>query len=125
MGWKLLKRYWGWILVGLVFFGWFAGNFDPLPLIILSSGAILYFLFAAPTWCGAETRDKLSCRKNSKGLILGCDLRQHKWQRVNFLIKPRQWLVAVKHVNDAAAMLGVAASFVATLWKVLVLLRGH
>jgi hypothetical protein len=46
---------------------------------------VVWSLFAAPTWCGAVNRkrgdDVEYCRNNSSGLLLGCWIRQHKFQR--------------------------------------------
>ena len=50
-------------------------------IAILSMLALVYFLFQAPLPCGADTRNGEHCRNNSHGLLLGCWIRQHKWQK--------------------------------------------
>jgi hypothetical protein len=45
----------------------------PGVLILLSSAAVIYFLFMAPVPCGAENRDGSLSRNNSRGgLLPGC-----------------------------------------------------
>ena len=53
--------------------------------------AALHFLFAAPAYCGAETREALSCRNNASGLLRGCYLREHKWQKLKMSFHVRAW----------------------------------
>ncbi len=59
--------------------------FGPGIYLALVGLLILYVLFQAPVYCGAVNRVRASgvefCRNNSTGLILGCHLRQHKWQK--------------------------------------------
>jgi hypothetical protein len=57
----------------------------------MSTIVTLYFLFMAPLWCGATTRNSTLCRNNSSGLLMGCHLREHKWQKIKFLFVPRLW----------------------------------
>jgi hypothetical protein len=42
-------------------------------------------LFLAPVWCGAFTRKNEFCRNNSWGLLLGCHLREHRWQKFKMI----------------------------------------
>ena len=60
-------------------------------VLILSVGAVGYFLFQAPLWCGAITRDGTLCRNNSSGLLIGCHLREHKWQKLKMAFIPKAW----------------------------------
>jgi hypothetical protein len=53
--------------------------------------ALIYFLFQAPLTCGAEIRGGGHCRNNSHGILLGCHLRQHKWQRFRDVFVSRKW----------------------------------
>jgi hypothetical protein len=88
--------------------------------MLLSAAVIFYFLFQAPVWCGAVTRDGMLCRRNSSGLLMGCSLRQHKWQRARMAIVPHAW----RRLNDGlwddpktslatmATMVGIASGVV-------------
>lgn len=46
-----------------------------------------YALFQVPVWCGALNRDGRSyCRRNVSGILLGCSLRQHRWQKMKMIV---------------------------------------
>ena len=60
-------------------------------ILILSVAALGYFLFQAPLWCGATTREGESCRNNSSGLLIGCHLREHKWQKIKMAFYSKRW----------------------------------
>ena len=79
---RLLTRYWGYLALVIAIGGFFAHLLIPAVVLALAVGALAYFLLQAPVWCGAETRAGLRCRRNSRGLLRGCSLREHKWQRV-------------------------------------------
>jgi hypothetical protein len=93
----LLRRYWGFLAlvaavacwVGLVL-GKVTTSIVGLVLI-LSAAAVVYFLFQAPLWCGAITREGALCRNNSSGLLIGCHLREHKWQKLKMTFVPKAW----------------------------------
>lgn len=70
---------------------WWFGGVAPAILILLSVMAVAYFLFQAPGWCGAVTREGKLCRKNAHGLLMGCSYRQHKWQKLKMVFIPRAW----------------------------------
>ena len=46
---------------------------------------------ASALTCGAEARGGKQCRNNSHGILLGCWIRQHKWQRVKDVFVSRRW----------------------------------
>jgi hypothetical protein len=63
---------------------------EPVQPSIRAAIATIYaafFLLAAPVWCGAVNRDGTSCRNNSAGLLIGCHLRQHRWQKLNSMAR--------------------------------------
>jgi len=73
--------------------GWVLGT-KVVPLIailLLSVAAVGYFLFQAPLWCGAVTREGALCRNNSSGLLIGCHLREHKFQKLKMAFVPKAW----------------------------------
>ncbi|MEV4275147.1 hypothetical protein [Actinoplanes xinjiangensis] len=73
----------------------------------------IFVLFAAPVYCGAVNRGRGGnvefCRNNSYGLILGCHLRQHKWQKLG-----QQWW-AMGWRQKAAGIWTGASAKIATL----------
>jgi hypothetical protein len=88
---RFLQRYWGYIALGLVILGWVTHTVGYVAILILSLIALVYFLVAAPLTCGAEIRTGENCRNNSRGLLVGCWIRQHKWQRARDVFVSRKW----------------------------------
>ncbi|WP_027927534.1 hypothetical protein [Amycolatopsis benzoatilytica] len=84
-------RYFGYLLLPIIVYGWTSGNMSAAFILIASSLTILYALFAVPAWCMATTRDGLACRRNSHGLLLGCSLREHKWQKLKMSFRASKW----------------------------------
>ncbi|MBO0682662.1 MAG: hypothetical protein J2P45_05855 [Candidatus Dormibacteraeota bacterium] len=78
-------RYWGYVLL-LFLIGVWLGRWSlvPIGLALVSLAAAIYFLFAVPGLpCGAENRQAGTfCRNNSHGLLLGCHIYHHTWQRL-------------------------------------------
>lgn len=87
---KLLARYWGYLALAVAVFGLFE-HIEVTVVLILAGAAFVYLLVQAPLWCGAPTRQGLACRNNSHGLLLGCWIREHKWQRLKKLFIPARW----------------------------------
>jgi len=58
----------------------------------LSLAIALWAAFQAPATCGAPIRagSTTGCRNNAHGLLLGCWIRQHRWQKLKMLILRRQ-----------------------------------
>jgi hypothetical protein len=83
-------RYWGFVALGAAIIGWVTGTLTLVLILILAAGAFGYFLLQAPVWCGAMTREGQMCRNNSTGLLLGCHLREHKWQKLRMTFVPRK-----------------------------------
>lgn len=86
-----LRRYWGYLLLVVLYLGWFQLGFDPGLLAGISGLIVLYGLFAAPVPCCAITRDGLLCRRNATGLLRGCHLEQHKWQNAKMIMQRQSW----------------------------------
>jgi hypothetical protein len=76
-------RYWGLVLVAIMVIG--LGGLPVAAYVVMTLLVIVWTLFAAPVWCGAVNmehgRGVEYCRNNSSGLLLGCWIRQHKFQR--------------------------------------------
>jgi hypothetical protein len=75
-------RYWGLVLVAIMVI--FLGGLQAAAYVVMTLLVIVWALFSAPTWCGAVNRQRGGeveyCRNNSSGLLLGCWIRQHKFQ---------------------------------------------
>lgn len=87
---RFLRRYWGYFALALAILGWVTHAVGYAAILIVSLLALVYFLVQAPLTCGAEGRDG-PCRNNCHGLLLGCHIRQHKWQRVKDVFVSRKW----------------------------------
>jgi hypothetical protein len=88
---KILRSYWGYMALALAITGWVTHAIGYAVIAIVSLLALIYFFFQAPLTCGAETREGLPCRHNSHGVLLGCHIRQHKWQRAKSVFISRKW----------------------------------
>ena len=77
-------RYWGLILIAIMVLR-LDQHLGALPYLIMTLLVLTWTLFGAPTWCGAVNRRRGKaveyCRNNASGLLLGCRIRQHKFQR--------------------------------------------
>lgn len=78
---SFIERNWGYLLLAVAVLFWALRDIGPVTTMAAFGLSGLWTLFAAPVWCGAETRDGTSCRRNSYGLLGGCSYRQHRWQR--------------------------------------------
>jgi hypothetical protein len=92
----------------VVAYGWFGTSMGPGVLAAMSGAVVLYTLFQAPMWCCAETREHTLCRNNAYGILLGCHIREHKWQKAKMAIKASSWGRFSRQV--LASVGGVAAS---------------
>jgi hypothetical protein len=103
--WRLW-RYWGLMLVAIMVIG--LGWIPAAPYAVMTLLVIVWTLFAAPTWCGAVNRrrgnDVEYCRNNSSGLLLGCWIRQHKFQRLT-----RTWWTTSWHERMRGIWAGPAS----------------
>lgn len=106
---RMFTRYWGYLALALAIFGLVTHHFGFMAILILSLAAFGYFLVAAPVWCCALTRTGQLCRDNSRGLLLGCHRRQHRWQRLKQTFTPaggRAVLAAAKSASGLLALIG-------------------
>ncbi|TWG22150.1 hypothetical protein FHX75_12670 [Micromonospora palomenae] len=89
---KILRRHWGLVALVLLLTAWWTTQVGPGVLYLLSGAVVLWSLFQAPAWCGAATRSRGGfCRNNSRGLLLGCHLREHRWQKFKMLFYSSRW----------------------------------
>lgn len=100
---------WGYLLLAAVIYLWFLPSVGPGVIAALSGFVVLYSLFQAPMWCCAETRGGDLCRNNAYGILLGCHLRQHKWQKVKMAVRQQYWGRLCRRVFRSVG--GQAATF--------------
>ncbi|GLU46526.1 hypothetical protein [Nocardiopsis ansamitocini] len=87
-----LWRYWGYLPFTGALLGWLNPEIGPAVVMGLAAVSTVYFLFQAPTPCGAPNRKAgQSCRNNASGLLLGCYLQDHKWRRAGMLAHRHRW----------------------------------
>jgi len=87
---SLILKNWGYLLLVLAIVFWAMRDIGPGTALIAFLLTGVWTLTAAPLWCGAETRTGESCRKNSYGLLMGCSLRQHRWQKLQDLFNTKR-----------------------------------
>jgi hypothetical protein len=111
---KAIAKYWGYLLLLVIYFGWFVFHFGPAALAVGSFLGLSYFLFQAPVPCCAKNRDLTFCRNNAHGIIGGCHIKQHKWQNFKMLIHRQSWARLAqglfRRVSGNAAAVGALAS---------------
>lgn len=117
-------RYFGYLLLAVAVLLLFGFDVGPLVLSGVFVVCFVWLLFAAPTSCGAAIRTGENCRNNSYGLLGGCSIRQHKWQRVRALTRLdtarnacRGWFTGPQQQVATCSMLIAAFGAVAALFK--------
>ncbi|WP_063784773.1 hypothetical protein [Streptomyces rimosus] len=86
-----LGQWWGVLAGALLVAAWVNSAAGPAVVITLSALVVLWSFFQAPVTCGAPVRGRADgCRNNASGLLLGCHIRQHRWQKLKMLIVRRQ-----------------------------------
>jgi hypothetical protein len=129
---SLLRRYWGVVALLAALACWVGVVLGKVTtaivglVLVLSVGALVYFLFQAPLWCGAVTREGTLCRNNSSGLLIGCHLREHKWQKLKMAFIPKAWRELNRGLwttpRDGVTTLGGLGSAVSALAAVIAIL---
>jgi hypothetical protein len=84
--WRRIRAVLIWLAIPILVWVW-TEPVQPTARGTLSTAYAFFFLLAAPVWCGADTRGRTSCRNNSTGLLIGCHLRQHRWQKLSSLVR--------------------------------------
>ncbi|MCK1814489.1 hypothetical protein MTQ13_09410 [Streptomyces sp. XM4011] len=82
----------GGLLTGaLLIAAWINEAAGPAVVITLSVATAVWCFFQAPVTCGAPVRNHDDgCHNNAYGLLLGCHVRQHRWQKLKMLILRRR-----------------------------------
>jgi hypothetical protein len=110
---RLFTRYWGYLALAVAVLGYFLHSLGLAVILALSLAALGYFLLQAPVWCMAEIRTGEPCRKNSHGLLRGCSIRQHKWQRVRQTFTPAGGRAVLRTGKSSAGFLALLGGAVA------------
>jgi hypothetical protein len=122
---KTLVRLWGYLLILVIGYGWIGNKLGPGIIALLSTAVVLYCLFQAPMWCGAETRAGEFCRNNAYGILMGCHLKQHKWQKMKMAVRrqswARLWRSLLRSVGGQAATVSALAGSMSAVVAVLAL----
>lgn len=86
-----LGQWWGVIAAALLIAAWINRAAGPVVVATLSALVLVWCFFQAPVTCRAPARGREDgCRNNATGLLLGCHIRQHRWQKLKMLILRRQ-----------------------------------
>ncbi|MFI9080488.1 hypothetical protein ACIGW8_29155 [Streptomyces sioyaensis] len=86
-----LGQWWGIIAAALLIAAWINKAAGPAIVAALSAVVLIWSLFQAPVTCGAPIRGRADgCRNNATGILMGCHIRQHRWQKLKMLILRRQ-----------------------------------
>jgi hypothetical protein len=86
-----LGKWWGVLAGALLVAAWMNAAAGPAVVVGLSVLCLLWCLFQAPVSCGAPVRNREDgCRNSASGLLLGCHIRQHRWQKLKMLIVRRR-----------------------------------
>jgi hypothetical protein len=121
----MLGRYWGYIFLVVVLIAWAGlGAYVPaFVLLVLCVLSGIYFLFKVPLWCGAENRNRTFCRNNSNGLLLGCYLREHKYQRLKMTFVPRMLRATWRRRANMREAMALVGTLTATILGVVQVVR--
>ncbi|WP_405843552.1 hypothetical protein [Streptomyces sp. NBC_01518] len=86
-----LGQWWGVIAAALLIAAWINKAAGPVIVASLSALVLIWCFFQAPVTCGAPVRGREDgCRNNATGLLMGCHIRQHRWQKLKLLIVRRR-----------------------------------
>ncbi len=119
-----LARWWGFALVVAVLAALPSREVPAAILFALSGLSLVLALFLAPVWCGADTRKHESCRNNSWGLLLGCHLREHRWQKFKMMFVNRRWQQLNRGLwSSPAEVIATASGLIAIVGAVVAIVR--
>ncbi|MFE9859444.1 hypothetical protein [Streptomyces sp. NPDC005780] len=86
-----LGQWWGVIAAAVLITAWINKAAGPVSVAALSALVLIWCFFQAPVTCAAPVRGRADgCRNNATGLLLGCHIRQHRWQKLKMLLLRRQ-----------------------------------
>ena len=86
-----LGQWWGVLAGALLIAAWINSAAGPAVVVALSVATAAWCLFQAPVTCNAPVRGRADgCRNNASGLLLGCHIRQHRWEKLKMLLLRRR-----------------------------------
>ncbi|MFF1708872.1 hypothetical protein [Streptomyces sp. NPDC058268] len=75
----------------LLIAAWINEAAGPAAIVALSAVVLLWAFFQAPVTCGAPVRGRNDGRRdNATGILMGCHIHQHRWQKLKMLISRRR-----------------------------------
>jgi len=119
-----LARWWGFVLVVAVLAALPSRDVPAAILFVLSGLGLVWVLFLAPVWCGAVTRRHESCHNNSWGLLIGCHLREHRWQKFKMIFVNRRWQQLNKGLwSNPGAVIATVSGLIAIVGAIVAIVR--
>jgi hypothetical protein len=117
-----LRKYWGWLLFAALITTAWTWRLGPGVLVAGWLVVTGYFLFQTPVWCAADGRQG-PCRNNASGLLMGCSLRQHKYQKLKLAVVPKRWrelnkglwVNGTKALATVSTIVGILSGIVSTI----------
>ncbi|GGX83382.1 hypothetical protein [Streptomyces fructofermentans] len=83
---RAIWAYWGYLAAAALIVAWGRGAATGV-ILVLSLAVFAYAAFQTPVWCGAVNRGGGTyCRRNASGILMGCSLRQHRWQKIKLIV---------------------------------------
>jgi hypothetical protein len=82
---RAFRAYWGYLVIAALIVSW-GQDAAPAVIVALSLAVFAYAGFQAPAWCGAVNRNGTYCRRNASGVLMGCSMRQHRWQKAKMIV---------------------------------------
>jgi len=110
--WKL----WGYLLLAGAVYLWTSADVNVVLILVLSGLSLLYMLFAAPMWCMApNVTNGKPCSNNAHGLLIGCWIRKHKWEKLKMTFRKQRWVELLRRcwssIGAQSATVGAVGSF--------------
>jgi transposase len=124
---KALWRLWGYLVLAAVIYVWTRNDTDLMVILILSGLSFFYMLFAAPMWCMApNSTNGKPCSNNAHGLLIGCWIRKHKWEKLKMVFRRQRWTDLCRRswstIGAQAATIGAVGSFASAVAAIITLI---
>jgi len=124
-----LVNYWGYGLAVLLVYSAGGATLGPGLTLVAMLLLIAYVLLGAPVWCGAINRqrgkDVEYCRNNSYGLLVGCHIRQHRWDKLKTPWWGQSWREHTRGLwAGPAAKLATVSAVVGTITGIWGVIKG-
>jgi hypothetical protein len=118
-----LARWWGFALVVAVLAALPSREVPAAILFGLSGLSLVWVLFFAPAWCGADTRDHKPCRNNCSGLLRACHIREHRWQKFTMMFSNRRWQQLKDLWSSPREVIATVSGLIAIVGAVVAIVR--